>query len=314
MHKVANNYANFKNSSISTNTTNLPAGLYIVATPIGNLQDITFRAIEVLKSVNLILCEDTRVTQRLLHYYGIRSKLWSYGNHNLKNTTAKVIEFLLYDQPCGQSVALVSDAGTPLISDPGSELIQSCYKNNIKVTTIPGACAVVSALTLGGVDTSTFYFGGFFANTVGLITKQLTKVLEIATTSVFYVAANKLVKVLPIIMDVLGKNQTVIIVREITKLFEEVINQPAELLLQQVSNQPLRGEVVLLLPYNTQFSQIDTLEQIQILQSNLDKYSFKEAITATVEFFKHHNKLVSKKELYNLALSLKKSQNDILDN
>lgn len=276
--------------------------LYIVSTPIGNLKDITLRALDTLNEVNIIACEDTRVTRKLLTKYNIAGKkLISYGNHNLKEITSKLVMELQSDK----SIALVSDAGTPLISDPGSELVQECYNKNIKVTTVPGACSVISSLTLCGVSNGNFYFGGFLESKSSLLEKQLIKAKSINSLLVFFCAANKLNKSLEIIIKIFGESQNIIITRELTKLFEEVINSTAIALKNKLLSTKLLGEVVMLIP-NKVISKAPSLDELEDrIRIEIKTSSIKDAI---IKISKEYNSMgvqLNKKELYNIALLLK---------
>lgn len=190
--------------------------LFFVATPIGNLGDISFRAVETLKNVDEILCEDTRGSLKLLNHYDIKKPLSSFHKFNYKTATPKVIEKLL----AGKNLALISDAGMPCISDPGSELISSLVENQIEYTVIPGACAFVSAVALTGLETP-FMFVGFLPDNKKEEKKLLTKLQSVNQSLIFYVAPHKLLATLDAIKKVFG-NRECVTVREITKIHEQV--------------------------------------------------------------------------------------------
>lgn len=275
--------------------------LFVVSTPIGNLQDITLRALHTLKTADVIACEDTRVTKKLLIHYNISAScLISYGNHNLISATKKILSIL----QTGKNVALVSDAGTPLVSDPGYELIKECYKHNITVTTVPGPCSVISALLLSKVFTKTFYFGGFFANKTSEIAQQLNIVKNIDSVLVFFVAANKLAKVIPIIQDVFTKDHKIACVREITKIYEEAILDTLENILYKANNNLIKGEVVLVIP--TIKKTFSIKEQTKELEKLLNTHSLKDALAKLDNYYKQKGFKINKKELYSIGINLNK--------
>ena len=216
--------------------------LYIVSTPIGNLKDITLRAIEVLKSVDLIAAEDTRHTRILTRHYDINTPLTSYFEHN----KFKKAEHLLKLLNEGKEIALVSDAGTPGISDPGYRLVQLVQKHNIPVTVIPGPCAAVAALSLSGLPTDRFFFGGFLPVKSAARRKRLAELKEGAGTVIFYESPHRLLKALQDIADVLN-DPRVVVAREVTKKFEESREGKASELVEYFSRAKPRGEFVILL-------------------------------------------------------------------
>lgn len=215
--------------------------LYIVSTPIGNLGDITYRAVEVLKSVDLIACEDTRHTRILCERYGIVTPLTSYYEYN----KAAKGDFLVRALREGKRVALVSDAGTPGISDPGFTLIKSALEANIPVVSIPGATALISALSISGFPTDRFYFQGFLSVKSGARRNRLRKLKDLGVTVVVYESPHRLLKTLKDMEEVLG-DRPVAVVREVTKKFEEVWQGNAKTLLSRVQATKPRGEFVLI--------------------------------------------------------------------
>lgn len=203
--------------------------LYIVATPIGNLEDMTFRAVRILKEVDLILCEDTRTTGVLLHHYSIKNKTMSYNAHATNNKESLIIKMLSE----GKNIALVSDAGTPCISDPGVMLVANVYKEfkeDAKVVVVPGASALVSALSGSGISSASFTFLGFLPHKKG----RQTLFKEIADSkypAVFYESSHRILKALESLHEVLGEGRTVVVARELTKKFEEFLRgTPSEIL------------------------------------------------------------------------------------
>lgn len=216
--------------------------LYIVSTPIGNLEDITLRALRILKEVDLIACEDTRVTRKLLSHYQISKPLVSYFQHNQSFR----IPYLIRELNEGKNIALVSDAGTPGISDPGFFLIREAIKQGIKIVPIPGASAVVTALVISGLPADDFIFIGFLPRKKGKITKELLKFSELKKTIVFYESPYRIKKTLEIIAEILP-NAEVVLTRELTKKFEEVLRGNPENLLKQIENRQLKGEIIVIL-------------------------------------------------------------------
>ena len=217
--------------------------LYVVATPIGNLKDISLRAIETLKSVDMILAEDTRVTKRLLTHYDIENNLVSYHAHNEHNKTQKIIEELKQ----GKDIALVSDAGTPGISDPGYLLVKACRENGIDVVAIPGASAFVTALASAGLPSDRFHFEGFLPNKKGR-NKRWQFLKEYPYTIILYESPYRIIKLLEEICENTGADTKVVIARELTKIYEEVINDTCINHLERLKNkEKIKGEFVIII-------------------------------------------------------------------
>ncbi len=216
--------------------------LYIVATPIGNLKDLSFRAIEVLKSVDLIACEDTRHTRILLDHYAIKTPTTSFFQHN-RFTKADYILGLLKE---GKNVALVSDAGTPGILDPGYNLINLSIKNNLEMTFLPGPAAFVNALVISGKPAHEFYFGGFLVNRTQARKNQLAKLKKMDCTLIFYESCHRILASLEDIKVVFGEKE-IVVTRELTKKFEEILRGTPEFIIKKlVKNRP-RGEFVIVI-------------------------------------------------------------------
>ncbi len=217
--------------------------LYLVATPIGNLEDITLRGLRVLKEVDLIACEDTRQTQKLLSHYGIEKKTISYHEHNELTRAAELIMQL--EQ--GSSIALVSDAGMPGISDPGYRLVSLAIRHHIPVVPIPGASAFLAALVASGLPTDSFRFSGFLSEKSGKRRTLLESVKTSPRTQIFYEAPHRIVECLEDIVAVLGPERHVVVAREVTKIYEEFLRgSAAEVLAQLKSRDEIRGEITLL--------------------------------------------------------------------
>ena len=213
--------------------------LYIVPTPIGNLKDMTFRAVEVLKTVDIILAEDTRTSGKLLKHYEISTPLQSHHMHN----EHKTVENLVQKIKNGTSVALISDAGTPAISDPGFLLTRACLENNIEVDCLPGATAFVPALVNSGLPNDKFIFEGFLPVKKGRQTR-LTLLSEETRTMIFYESPHKLIKTLSNFCEYFGEDRQVSVSRELTKMYEETIRGSAKQVLDHYTKKPPKGEIV----------------------------------------------------------------------
>jgi len=214
--------------------------LYAVATPIGNLEDITFRALRTLKEVDLIAAEDTRKTRKLLSHYGIHTPLTSYYGKERK------ADHLIATLNRGKNVAIVSEAGTPGISDPGYPLIKRAIENGITVQSIPGPCAAISALVVSGLPTDGFIFAGFLPRKKGKLTKRLKELFNFEKTVIFYESPNRLLATLQAVKQNFG-DVNVVIARELTKKFEEVIRGTIDHVLTLLKGRKMRGEVIILL-------------------------------------------------------------------
>jgi len=215
--------------------------LYIVSTPIGNLKDITLRAIETLKSVDLIAAEDTRHTKILLDAYEIQKPLTSFFEHNQIKKSGHLLELL----KTGRNIALVSDAGTPGISDPGFLMIRLAQENNIPISVIPGVSACISALTASGLPAHRFVFEGFLPPKSGARRNKLTALKEQEGTCIFYESPHRLLKTLKDMQEV-WDDPVIVVARELTKKFEEVRKDKASLLIEHFTIHPPKGEFVLL--------------------------------------------------------------------
>lgn len=218
----------------------LTPGLYIVATPIGNLGDITLRAVEILRRADAIACEDSRVTGKLLAHFGIRKPLWRYTDHSGAAVRAKLVEAMR-----SQAVALVSDAGTPLISDPGYRLVQDAKAAGIAITSIPGPSAAIVALTLSGLPSDRFLFAGFLPHKDKARRDILAELSHVPATLVFYETGPRLAKSLEAIAEILP-GRSVSVARELTKLHEECRTGTPQALIGHYSAHPPKGEIVLL--------------------------------------------------------------------
>lgn len=220
----------------------LKFGLYVTATPIGNLSDITLRALQVLKGADLILCEDTRVTGKLLSGHGIKVRLLAYHDHNADRLRPQIIKRI----KGGEALALVSDAGTPLISDPGYKLVKELKGLGLPVYPIPGASAPMAALMAAGLPTDKFYFAGFLPAKAGARSKALEALADIKATLVFFESPKRVTKTVAAMRDVFGPEREAALCRELTKMFEEVLRLPlGELSENLEARTAIKGEIVL---------------------------------------------------------------------
>ena len=239
--------------------------LYLVATPIGNLGDITLRALEVLRACDLILCEDTRHSKVLLDHYQINCPLKSYHRFNESRSEDGVIASLRE----GQKIALISDAGTPGISDPGERLIARCIAENIPVSALPGPCALIAALTLSGLATERFQFVGFLPRQAQALKQALLDVLSYPGTTVCYESPHRLLDVLALLAD-LAPQRALVVGRELTKKFEEMRRGCAKELLLSWQESAPRGECVLLIAGDTEpagdFEELSPEEHVRLVQ------------------------------------------------
>jgi len=274
--------------------------LYIVATPIGNLGDISSRALEILKQVDIIACEDTRHTGKLLSAFSIKNKMMSLHDHNERQRQDQIASMLQE----GKSIALVSDAGTPLISDPGFHLVRHCRQLGLTVSPVPGACAAISALSVAGLPTDRFSFEGFLPSKSGARKSTLLMLENETRTMVFYDAPRRAIDTVKDIAEVLGGERYVVIARELTKTFETLHSDTASNLLAWLEQDPnqLKGEMVLIIEgYKVQPNDISAVV-LKTLTLLLSEMKPKTACAITAEI---HG--VKKNALYDIALSLKNS-------
>lgn len=270
--------------------------LYIVATPIGNLSDLSIRAKEVLNTVDIIVAEDTRNTKKLFMLCGIslKKKFIAYEDHFEQEKVDEIINIL----KDGNSIALVSDAGSPLISDPGYKLVKECRKQNIKVTTVPGCCAVISALQLSGLPTNRFMFAGFVPNKEKARNELIEELKAINSTIVLYETANRLDKTLLAIENIM-KNREISIVREITKLYEECISGSILEVKNQILERPIKGEIVIVIAPPSK-DEMPDIKWEDILEEELKCLSLKDAVKKVSETYK-----IKKSDVYDKALEIK---------
>lgn len=277
--------------------------LYIVATPIGNLADITFRAVEILREVACIACEDTRHSKFLLQHYAITTPTIALHEHNEQERHQELIRQLLE----GKNIALISDAGTPLISDPGYRLVSVALENVIKVVPIPGACALIAALSAAGLPSDRFCFEGFLPAKTTARQKQLLKLRDETRTLIFYEAPHRIIDTLTDMTKVLGSNRIATIARELTKTFETIKKAPLHELLAWVTSDPnqQKGEFVILL----QGQELSTITKdfaiTRVLEVLLAELPVKQACKLAAQITDE-----KPNSLYELALRLKKHDNN----
>ena len=270
-------------------------GLYLVSTPIGNLKDITLRAIEILKLSNFILCEDTRVSKNLLNKYEIKSKLISNYKFNEKKNVSRVMDIL----KSGKIVSLISDAGTPNISDPGAVLVNECIKHNINIIPIPGVSAVTAAVSISGFSEK-FFFYGFFPEKNKILENDLSKLSELESAIVFFISSKKINKIIPFLKKYFI-DRKILLCREISKMYEEFIRSDVKNL--ELLNSNLRGELTIVISEKKNeekfLSKLTESDKINI-QKMINKISIKEIVNVI-----NQSNPVAKKEIYNYCLKLK---------
>lgn len=277
----------------------LPGTLYLVATPIGNLADITQRASEVLAQVDIIAAEDTRHSQRLLSYLGIRSKLVAYHEHNEDRMTEKLLDELA----AGKSIALISDAGTPLISDPGYRLVAQGHDQAVAIVPVPGVCAAITALSAAGLATDSFTFEGFPPAKQGARLRFLEALASQPRTMIFYISCHRIVETLKDMCSVFGENRRVTFARELTKTFETIKRMPLAELVDWVASDDnqRKGEIVLVVEGKAVEAADGGLVD-HYLSVLLAELPVKQAVKLTVKLTGEH-----KNDIYKRALELKDS-------
>ena len=217
--------------------------LYIVPTPIGNLEDITLRAVRILQEVDTIVCEDTRQTIKLLSHLKISKPLISFYTQNQLKRIPQIISIL----KDGKNIALVSDCGTPAVSDPGYYLIKEALENNINVVPLPGPCALITAVIASGLPTDSFIFLGFLKRKTGKMRKELEEVKSLEKTIIFYESPHRILKTLETCKEVFGENANVVLARELTKKFEEFIRGSLKEVAEQMQKREILGESVVMI-------------------------------------------------------------------
>ena len=272
----------------------IESALYIVPTPIGNLSDITLRAVEVLKNVDYIGAEDTRHSQLLLNNYGIKTKMFSLHDYN----EIQKRDYLVNTIKEGKSVALISDAGTPLISDPGYHVVSYCRDLGIKVIPLPGPCAAITALSASGLPTNNFIFMGFLPTKEKALNTELSAILDETRTCVFYESPKRIVYTLEAINEVLGSERRVVIGRELTKTFESFYDLPAGQMLDFLREDPnrTRGEFVLMIAGIQEKNEISP-KVVETMKLLMNEMPLKKAASTCAAIYQ-----LKKNELYDYAL------------
>lgn len=276
----------------------LEPGLYVTATPIGNLGDMTFRAVETMKAADVILCEDTRQTGKLCAAYGISTPRQPYHEHNAERARPEILEKLR----AGGRICLVSDAGTPLIADPGYKLVADARSEGLNVFPVPGACAAIAGLSVSGAATDRFTFAGFAPSKSGARHKFFENIIGLTGTVIFYESANRLGASLTDLADLAGPDRTVNIARELTKIHETFYVGRVDELARAICENPVKGEVVVIL-HPAAVTETSDRELTEFLSEALENMSVREAAATAAETLK-----VPRKRAYDAALGLKKPQ------
>ena len=274
----------------------IKSGLYIVSTPIGNLEDITLRAIYILKNSELILCEDTRTSIKLLKKFNINTKMMSYHKFNERKRLGKIIQLIKNNQ----IVSLISEAGTPVISDPGIILIKECIKNNITLHPIPGPSAVTSALSVSGFDEK-FLFYGFLPNSESQIKKEIKILCDFPYSIIFFISPNKISKVIKI-FKIFFSDRKIIIAKEMTKIYESFIRGDVNSL--EILKYNLKGELTVVISNKFNVKK-KCLNQLGESVKNEIKFMLKKYSNKDVSDFISKREKISKKIIYNYCLTLK---------
>jgi 16S rRNA (cytidine1402-2'-O)-methyltransferase len=273
-------------------------GLYLVATPIGNLGDITLRALETLAGVDIIACEDTRITRRLTERYGIAAQLKPYHEHNTAEARPKILEHLAQ----GGSIALVSDAGTPLISDPGFKLVREVCAAGFSVVALPGPSSVLAALSVAALPTDRFFFEGFLPPKQAARRARLTELSRLDATLVLFESGNRVQETLSDLAAIMGGARQAAICREMTKLHEEISRSTLAELAQSAATMETRGEFVLVIAPQAEGTQVMSADEIDnLLRERLARDSVKDAVAHAVEVSGR-----PRREIYARALELAK--------
>ena len=262
--------------AISEEFKKLDAGLYFVATPIGSARDITLRALDILYSADLLIAEDTRSLKKLMniHQIPIRGrKVISYHDHNGERKRPLILEEIKN----GKAVSYCSEAGSPLIADPGFQLGREVIKAGYKVLSVPGACALIAALTVAGLPTNQFFYAGFLPTTKNIRIKFLENLKEIPATIVFYESPKRLNKSISDMLEVMGPDRSLVIARELTKKFEEIIRTSLAEAQRELGNRVFKGEIVILLGKKNE-SNLSITDIKELLLIEFEKYSLKESV------------------------------------
>lgn len=272
--------------------------VYLVATPIGNLEDMTFRGLKVLQTVDLIGAEDTRHTGKLLHHFEIKTPMISYHQHNYQTRIAEFIPRLQQ----GENIALVTDAGTPAISDPGYNLVRACIEENINVVPIPGANAAINGLIVSGLPTERFVFEGFLPTKKKVRDALLSELETEKRTMIFYEAPHRLRKTLQLFKEVFGDSRQITLARELTKLHEDFWRGTVQGAIALYQNKEPRGEYTIIVAGNSEFGERDlSTQEIEEKLRHLTEKGMSKS-EACQELAKHTS--LSRREIYRLSLEM----------
>jgi 16S rRNA (cytidine1402-2'-O)-methyltransferase len=272
----------------------LDSALYVVSTPIGNIQDITLRAIETLKKCDTIICEDSRISMRLLKFLNIKKPLIIYNDHSDDYLRGKILDLI---KTQNKSLCLISDAGTPLISDPGYKLVDFLLSNSVLIKSVPGACSAIAALSISGVQSDRFLFAGFVPNAKSQREIFLKDLVNINSTLILFESPHRLISTLKSMLEIFG-NRKAAIAREITKFYEELKRNSIEELIEYYEKSKIKGEIVILLSKANPKDQKDDFKQIdQDLKLALQTMKPKDAISIVSQ-----NYNLSKKIIYQRVL------------
>ena len=274
--------------------------LYIVATPIGNLKDITLRAIETLNFCSIIVCEDTRVTKKLLNHLGIKDKkIYTIHQHNEKSAAVKIFEEATL---VGEAIAYLTDAGTPCVSDPGMFLVSQARSLNIKIEPIPGPSAITAAFSVSGIDEGRFNFVGFLPTKLIAIQDTMSLIDQQQKPTIFYESPKRVLSFLENVVNFISPSTKVFIAREMTKLFETFYSDSAENLFRYFENTPqeLKGEFVIIVIPNKIKEKLISNEEINLLKILMKELPLKKAAAIVSEFYNGN-----KKDIYNIGIELK---------
>jgi 16S rRNA (cytidine1402-2'-O)-methyltransferase len=271
-------------------------GLYIVATPIGNLSDMSIRALETLASCDIIACEDTRTSRKLLDRFNIRARTVAYHEHNAEFASGKMIEAL--DE--GKTIALISDAGTPLISDPGYRVVNDAIGAGHKVIPIPGPSSVLTAMMGAGLPTDSFYYAGFLPNKEKAKSDRFTQLSKLNTTLIFFDSPHRIAASLLTAKDVLGSERTACVCRELTKAHEEFAKGSLEDLAEQFANRNVKGEIVLIIGPPIKVEADPNEDITELLEELVKTMSTGKAASEAAQLTGR-----SRKEIYQLILDMK---------
>ena len=274
--------------------------LYLIATPIGNLEDITLRAIKTLKMVDLIACEDIRISKKLLANFGIKKKIISIHQHNEKDKT----EFLINEMTNGKSVAYISDAGTPAVSDPGAFLVNQVLKLGLNVSPIPGPSSLVAAFSASGIVSTQFQFYGFLPNTASKSKKLLQKIYDQTLPTIIFESPHRILKSLSLMQNIFGAKHEIFIARELTKIYETIYKDEVASIIERLESHPKeqKGEfVIILTPPMKEIENNETIPINEALKLMMKELPLNQSVKLISSIFKKN-----KKEVYTQALELKK--------